>query len=443
MSTHRSTLLAERSPHTAERATDLLPAQSSSELVLADPNADPNADPKANANTHPTASVLPPVNTRVSLSIGARFACFYCRNRNVSGARCGACGRRRIELIGHAANSRLVQVARRVKSASEGEPKTRPHDGVFRSIAHTTAIVFAALGGFFAQHFPQSHGDSQFFLTMLGILLGAASGYLAMALLVVFVMLLGGAVALVVALVSLVVFGGLQAIIFPLAPSKRWQGLSKRLDSTLQSILKRIFHPVFLLHGMWQRPQWRPKERHEALTPIVPTIVPFVRRPTDAPDVSFEGTITQCQPMPSPCPSSTVALGVMGDTVGTWVQDAIITPFTLTTTSGEQLQVVITAGELSLFAKDAQRREPPLSDTLGAYATQFGIARAKRKPELIPPAKSLEHWSVLVGQRVRIEGGAMRQQMSNTAASGYRESAFRHELHGDAEHPIRVTVLGG
>lgn len=374
-------------------------------------------------------------SARLTLTIGARFACFFCRDRTVHAERCKRCGRKRIELIGNAANSRLVQLARRVKAASPtGGAAKRARDGVLHSVAHSVAMIFAAVGGFLAQHLPHAHGESQFFVTMLGILLGAVAGYLAVALALVLFLLAGGAVALCIALVFVAVFGVLRFCTMPLG--SRGSGVRKSLDKTLQLWLSAVFRPVFVLHGIWSRTRWSQKQKHEALTPIAPTLA--TNNTT-----SITGIITECQSLAGKPLPNTVAVGLMGDTVGTWVQDAVIAPFTLTTSSGEKLQVVVNAGELSVYTQEAQSEEPPLSEELTPYGTQFGIAKAKRKPELIPPAKSLKLWRLSVGRTVRIEGGVERQQMSNTAESGYRESAFTRVLHGDAEHPIRVTVLVG
>jgi hypothetical protein len=297
-----------------------------------------------------------------------------------------------------------------------------------------------------AQHLPHAHGESPLFVTLLGLLLGAVAGYLFVALVLVLFLLAGGGLALAVAVLCVCVFAALR--VGTLVLGTRGARVRAGLDKTLQRWLSVIFRPVFLLHGLWNRSRWSQKEKHEALTPVAPRLPDAL--PTNehgATRVVLEGVITKTVglrtrvPADGAEPLTTVALGWMGDTVGTWVQDAVIAPFTITTASGEQVHVSIIAGELCVAAQRAIQEEPGESEAVRTYATQLGIAKAKRKPLLIPPAKPLSQWFLTVGHRVRIEGGTERQQRSNTAETGYRETAFAREIFGDSERPIRLTVL--
>jgi len=364
----------------------------------------------------------------VTLAVGARFACFFCRTREQRPGRCEHCGRTRFELKGESANSRLVQLARRVFKATSVNGSKPERERALTAVAHVIAVASSLVSVWIAHHYSGSFSGPSLLLFALAAVLGYVGGYLSVALLLLLLLLTTAAVALSTTLVVLAVAATLSMLTL-LVPQPHGARARKHIGALTERAIALVFEPVFALRGAGPVARWKKPRRHEGLRPVrlgLPAPTPSMTR--------FEGTLGRCAEHVSLANVRAPIVGIAGYTVGARIEDAMVAPFELETCEGP-VRVEVTVGEV-VFVSGAQRemlvRELP---------TQWGVARARRRPEAMPASELVALFAVGDGARLRVEGGELTERAASSDREGYRTSAFERSLKGTAEHPIRITIL--
>jgi hypothetical protein len=375
----------------------------------------------------PPRAELPAKTSCVTLAVGARYACFFCRVRAQRPGRCERCGRSRFELAGESANSRLVQLARRVFKATVVHGAKPERERALTMTAHLIALVGAGVSVWMTHHYSSHFAAPSLLLFALAAGLGYVGGYLSVALVLLLLWLTTAAAALAVSSVILALASVLTALSL-LVPKPHGDAVRAKVGAAAERAIAAVFEPVFRLRGVGPVARWRRPRRHEGLRPE------RAQLPAPSRALRFEGTLARCAHEVALADMRAPIVGVAGFTVGARVEDALVAPFELETDEG-RLRVEVSVGEV-VFTEGARRerllRDLPLS---------FGVARARRRPEAMPPSEPVAVFSASEGCRIRVEGGELVERATTGDLDGYRESCFSRALRGTSEHPVRITVL--
>jgi hypothetical protein len=160
----------------------------------------------------PPRAELPAKTSCVTLAVGARYACFFCRVRAQRPGRCERCGRSRFELAGESANSRLVQLARRVFKATVVHGAKPERERALTMTAHLIALVGAGVSVWMTHHYSSHFAAPSLLLFALAAGLGYVGGYLSVALVLLLLWLTTAAAALAVSSVILALASVLTAL---------------------------------------------------------------------------------------------------------------------------------------------------------------------------------------------------------------------------------------
>ncbi|MBL8680560.1 MAG: hypothetical protein JNK05_15390 [Myxococcales bacterium] len=369
--------------------------------------------------------------THVALAVGARYACFFCRTREQRPGRCERCGRTRFELKGESANSRLVQLARRVFKATAVHGSKPERERALTVVAHVIAVATSFMSVWIAHHYSSSFSGPTLVLFALAAVLGYVGGYLSVALFLLLLLLTTAAVALA-ATVGILAVVAMIAPLTLLVPQPRGDALRARIGSLTERAIALVFEPVFRLRGAGPVARWKKPRRHEGLRPVR-LALPAPARPA----VRFEGTLGRCPEEVSIANVRAAIVGVAGYTIGARVEDAIVAPFELETVEGP-VRVEVAVGEVVFAASATSGQRETVSRDL---PTQWGVAHARRRPEAMPPNEAVAVFAARKGARVRVEGGELTERAAVTDQEGYRTSSFERSLKGTEEHPVRITIL--
>jgi hypothetical protein len=295
------------------------------------------------------------------------------------------------------------------------------------TIAHLVAVVCAATALWWTYHYASRFAAPSLLLCLLAAGLGYVGGYLSVALVLLLLWLTTAAAALVVSSVILGMASVLTALSL-LVPKPHGEAMRAKIGAVAERAIGAVFEPVFRLRGVGPVARWRKPRRHEGLRPERAQLPAPSRAPR------FEGTLARCTHEVALADVRAPIVGVAGFTVGARVEDALVAPFELETAEG-RLRVEVSVGEV-VFTEGARRelllRELPLS---------FGVARARRRPEAMPPNEPVAVFSAREGSKLRVEGGELVERAASSDLEGYRESSFSRALRGTSEHPVRITVL--
>lgn len=395
----------------------------------ADQPTAPGAANSAEGSSPKSPSAARPA--QVTLAVGARYACFFCRTREQRPGRCARCGRTRFELKGESANSRLVQLARRVFKATAINGSKPERERALTLVAHVIAAASAFVSVWIAHHYSSSFSGPSLLLFALAAVLGYVGGYLSVALFLLLLLLSTAALALAATIAIL----GFVAMIAPftlLVPQPYGDRARDKIGAMTERAIALVFEPVFRLRGAAPVARWKKPRRHEGLRPVRLALP----EPSRAP-VRFEGTLGRCLEEVSVANVRAAIVGVAGYTIGARVEDAMVAPFELVTSEG-LVRVEVSVGEV-VFASSAgnSQREAFARD----LPTQWGVAHARRRPEAMPPNESVALFSAHSGAKVRVEGGELTERAAVTDQEGYRTSSFERALKGTEENPVRITIL--
>lgn len=375
------------------------------------------------------SSAASSTSTSVTLAVGARYACFYCRVRSQKDGRCERCGRTRFELVGNSANSRLVQLARRVFKATAVHGAQPERDRAMAVVSHVMGIATAALSTWLVLHHPGSTAGSKLWVILVAAVVGYAAGMLSIAL---FLLLIWLSIAFVALSISLAIlpFSMLLTLASFALPSARGVAARASIVRGTERLIAKVFEPVFRLRGGARSQQWKQPRRHEGLRPA------RLALPEPKPGVAlrFEGKIARCAEHVAIADVRAPIVGVAGYTVGARVEDALVAPFEIETAEGP-VRVQVDVGEVIFVT--AQRSERVLRE----LPTQWGIGRAKHRVEAMPPTEPVAVFSASLGASVLLEGGELSERAAVSDREGYRDSSFERSVRGTAAHPLRVTVL--
>lgn len=370
-----------------------------------------------------------PPSSIITLAVGARYACFHCRDRSPLPGRCQRCGRMRYELREHhRINSRLVKLARRVHKANDAQ---RHRDRALSWISHLVGVVFSALSVCLVLHHPGGVAGQQWWVVLVASMLGYAVGMLSVALFLVLIWLSTAALALLVSLAILSVSLALSLASYTL-PKAAGRNLRQRITRRTERWIATVFAPVFRLRGHDRSQCWVKRRRHEGLRPTTLSLPA-----PGAPALRFEGVIAGCPEQLARIGDERGAIvGVAGYTVGVRVQDALVAPFVVDTPEGS-VRVEMDVGEV-VFAT-AQCHPVLLSES--ELPTQWGIGRTKRRLDTMPMPEPVAVFIAAPGSSVVIEGGQWSDRASVSDHDGYRHATFERTVRGTVEHPLRVTVV--
>jgi len=368
-------------------------------------------------------------HSSVTLAVGARYACFYCRVRSQKPGRCERCGRTRFELAGSSANSRLVQLARRVFKATAVHGAKPERERALSVVSHLVGVAFSALSVWLVMHHPGSVAGLRLWVVLVAGVVGYAAGMLSVAL---FLLLIWLSIALLALLVSLAILPVSAALTLAsyVMPERAGHKARERIRRRTERSIAKVFEPVFRLRGRDRSQRWAMPRRHEGLRPTR-----LALPSASAPTLRFEGVIARCpEPVASIGDVRGAIVGVAGYTVGARIEDAVVAPFVVDTAEGS-VRVEMDVGEV-IFTTD-QRDEMVLSE----LPTHWGIGRAKHRLEAMPPPEPVAVFTAALGSEVLIEGGELSERAAASDREGYRDSTFERAVRGTAEHPLRVTVL--
>ncbi len=372
----------------------------------------------------------------MTLVVGARYACFYCRERAQRGGRCERCGRNRFELAGEAANSRLVQLARRVFKATVVHGTGAERDKTLAITAHVVAASSAVIAVVFTvqQLATTTSLAAKLALVALAAGLGYVGGYLSVGLFLLLVLLSTALLALIASTAIIAGAGALTAMTL-LIPGPRAAKLREALARKSERAIAAVFEPVFRMRGTnGGRERWRRPRRHEGLRPTAISASPAPLQLAAGPSDALEGTLSRCPSEASMGEARGVIVGVAGYTVGARVEDAIVAPFVLETSDGP-VHVEVSVGQV-IFSREMGHER-----VVQELPTQWGIARSKRRPEGMPPNEPVALFSIGCGARVRIEGGERSERAAQSDREGYRDALFERAVKGTAKVPVKITVL--
>ncbi len=365
----------------------------------------------------------------VTLAVGARYACFFCRVRSQRAGRCEICGRPRVELAGTSANNRLVQLARRVFKATAVHGEKPERDRALTVVAHIVALASAAITTWIAIHHPGNTEATRLWVVLAAAVVGYVGGLLSVAL---FLLLIWLSVALLASLVSLAILPFSMLSMLAAAVALREPESSRaraKIGQITERLIAKVFEPVFRLRGN-RRPQpWKQPRRHEGLRPKRLELPP-----PSKPAFRIEGKLSRCAETVSIGDVRAPIVGVAGYTVGARVEDALVAPFVVETVEGA-VRVEVEVGEVVFVT--AQQRELALRE----LPTQWGVGRAKRRLESMPPSERVAVFTAGVGATVLVEGGELSERAAVSDHEGYRDASFERAVRGTAEQPLRVTVL--
>lgn len=368
-------------------------------------------------------------HSNVTLAVGARYACFYCRVRVQKPGRCDRCGRTRFELTGTSANSRLVQLARRVFKATAVHGAKPERERALAIVSHLVGIAFSALSVWLVIHHPGSVAGLRLWVVLVAGVVGYAAGMLSVGLFLLLIWLSVALLALTISL-SILPFSALLTVASYLLPEPTGTRARTRILHKTERWIAKVFEPVFLLRGRERSQRWAKPRRHEGLRPT------RLALPASAgASLRIEGVIARCsEPMAAIGEVRAAIVGVAGYSVGARIEDALVAPFVVDTAEGS-VRVEMDVGEV-VFSTE-QRNEKVLSE----LPTHWGIGRAKHRLEAMPPSEPVAVFTAAEGNTVLIEGGEVSERAAATDREGYRESNFERSVRGTAEHPLRVTVL--
>ncbi len=380
--------------------------------------------------------------------MGARHACFFCRDRVTEGGRCARCARPRLELAGHQANGKLALLARRVHEAtardrSSGGARWTLVSNVTHAIAFAGALLFIG----FAVQIQGVTGAARVLLVLVGGALGYLVGYLSVGLALVGFMLATALCSL--SLTSLLLMGaGGVALLTLLVPGARGARARAAIAEWTEATVGRLFAPVFRLRGARLSPLAAPAQepaelhrprRHEGLRPTPPALALPER--TICESEVLEGTLVTGEEVSIGSLRATI-VGVAGYTVGSRVEDAAVAPFVLETAERRvHVEVEVGAVIVARALGEARRVEDlPLA---------WGVARSRRNPDKLPPVEPTALFVVRPGARLRVEGGerSVRSAAGDTPGDtpggmlGYRGARFELTVRGTRAYPVRITVL--
>ena len=371
--------------------------------------------------------LAPNESSSITLAVGARYACFFCRVRSQRAGRCERCGRKRFELAGTSANSRLVQLARRVFKANAVHRAKPQRERALHAASHLLGLAGSALTLWLAVHHPGFASNARLWVVLLAMVVGYVGGMLSVALFLVAIWLTVAflALALSVAIVS----GGMVAYLATYALfGARARAARTAVVRGTERAIGRVFEPVFRLRGDGVDESWHGARRHEGLRPV--------RLELEAPrrPVRFEGRLALGSEKVALGEMRAPIVGVAGYTVGARVADAFVAPFVIETAEG-RVRVELDVGEVIVGG------EPQSERVVSELPTQWGIAVAKVRLEQMPPNERVAVFAVGEGAIVRVEGGELSERAAISDHEGYRDASFERSVRGTAEHPVRVTVL--
>ncbi|MDP3277514.1 MAG: hypothetical protein Q8Q09_20175 [Deltaproteobacteria bacterium] len=366
-------------------------------------------------------------------AVGAHFACFYCRERSYVSGHCPRCHRLLLDLRRPDAQGPLVRLARRVARANQLRAGLHKRENKLAMVGHACAMAGAILGAVFAPFIvgPQSSLAMSALMVGLGILLGAALGYLALGLAMIALLLATAGCALMASL-WLILFAGFLYLFASVVPGDPRRVLRGRIERRTLRMIQQVFSPVFYLRGDHNR-GWESRPRHEGLRPVaLPLVIPTTpERAIKATLVSGSVPAEFAHILQTTAP----LVLVEGCTLGARVRDALVAHFSAQTSDGDLIEVEMLCGEvLCERSPDAPRHE-------NVSLAELGIAKSFRKPEELGEASALAVESVDLETEVLFEGGQFEEHVAHAGASNYRTGAYQRTLRGTPEFPLRITVL--
>lgn len=373
------------------------------------------------------SGVAPNESSSVTLAVGARYACFFCRVRSQRGGRCERCGRKRFELSGKSANSRLVQLARRVFKANAVHHGRPQRERALHAISHLLGVAGSALTLWLAVHHPGFASNARLWVLLLAAIVGYVGGMLSVALFLLAIWLTVAFVAL--SLSVAIIAGAMAAYLATYALfGERGRAARSAVVRGTERAIGRVFEPVFRLRGDREHEPRSGARRHEGLRPV--------RLELEAPrrPLRFEGLLVRGSEKVALGELRAPIVGVSGYTVGARLADAFVAPFVIETNEG-RVRVELDVGEV-IFAIEQQSER-----VVSELPTQWGVAAAKVRLEQMPPNERVSVYCADEGAMVRVEGGELSERAAITDREGYRDATFERAVRGTEEHPVRVTVL--